>query len=383
MRYKHGDAVFGRNVRYIWREPDAPEMFSSAVSLHSHTSFSHESLDFIPRVLRKVEPAWTILSALDERHRRATGAGIPYEQAYWRPPLFPLAAYNLESAGIRNRLGLNPLISLTDHDEIKACTDLRSIGIDAPCSLEWTVPYEGTVFHVGVHNIPPEDARDLQERMAEVTANPLPPLLKAVLRDLNALPRTLVVLNHPLSNEEFTGLRPHFRTLISLLRDYRQYIHALELNGLQPARNNRRTARLAAEFGMPVVSGGDRHCLEPSAAVNLTNAGTFPDFVDEVRRERVSTVLFMPEYHDHIPCRYIRFIAEAIRTYPDFAERERWVDRVFLATGSSDIPLSAMWPEGEPWPLRSFLSVVTLLASRRIQGALRLALGRPSEVGAW
>ena len=375
-------AAFGRSVHCLWREPDAPERFSSAVSLHGHTVHSREGLEFIPRVLRRVEPAWAILRALEQRHECHKGYGVPYSQAYWRPPLPPVAAHRLEADNIRGRLGLNPLISLTDHDDIEASAELHATGVEAPCSLEWSVPFEGTMFHLGIHNLPTSSARELHARMARVTANPLPESVVRMLSELNGLPQTLIVLNHPLSNEEFTGFKLHFRMLYRFLREHRASLHALELNGLQPPRNNRHVTRIAAELGMPLVSGGDRHCLEPGAVVNLTNAGTFRDFVDEVRREGVSTVLFMPEYRDPIPCRYIRFIAEAVRTYPEFAGRERWVDRVFLSQEDGDAPLSAWWQSGGPWVVRSFVSIVRLLASRRVQGALRLAFGSQGEVGA-
>jgi hypothetical protein len=32
-----------------------------------------------------------------------------------------------------------------------------------------------------------------------------------------------------------------------------------------------------------IISGGDRHGCEPSAVLNLTNAKTFSEFIDEIR----------------------------------------------------------------------------------------------------
>src|SRR5262249_22202286 len=151
-------------------------------------------------------------------------------------------------------------------------------------------------------------------------------------------------------------------------------IHALELNGLQPMRNNQCVAAMAAELQLPVISGGDRHCLEPNANVNLTPAATFSDFVDEIRRERVSQVLFMPHYREATSCRYVEFIAQAVATYPELTGRERWIDRVFRETEEGDVPLSAYWPQGGPWAIRAFVSAVGFLASPQMRPTLRMAL---------
>jgi hypothetical protein len=343
---------------------------------------SREGLDFIPRVLRKVGPAQPVLRMMEDRHRRRWGKPVQYERLFWRPPLHPKAAYELEARQIREKLKLNPLVSITDHDNIEAPRELRSLNIQVPFSHEWTVRYENTVFHLGVHNLPPEDARPLFEAMARVTADPAPERLRPVLRDLNALPEVLVVLNHPLSNEMKTNYRTHARLLQRFLREYGCYLHALELNGLQPHCHNRRVAKMAAEIAMPVISGGDRHCLEPSANVNLTNAATFTEFANEIRRERVSQVLFMPQYRESIPCRYIEFISQAVATYPEFIGRERWVDRIYRQMDDGEEPISVHWPHGGPWLLRGIVRSIGLVASPQLRGTLRLALGAQSEAGA-
>ena len=43
---------------------------------------------------------------------------------------------------------------------------------ETPVSVEWTVPYERSFFHVGVHNIPRNAARYWMYSMAEYTASP-------------------------------------------------------------------------------------------------------------------------------------------------------------------------------------------------------------------
>jgi hypothetical protein len=133
---------------------------------------------------------------------------------------------------------------------------------------------------------------------------------------------------------------------------------------------------------MPVISGGDRHCTEPNANVNLTNAATFAEFVEEIRKERVSRVLFMPQYRESTACRYIEFIAQAVATYPEFAGRERWVDRVFKDSDDGPEAVASHWSYGGPWPIRSFVRIIAFVASPQMRPTLRMALGAQSEVEA-
>ena len=371
------------SVQCLWKRPAAAQPWSTAVSLHSHTLHSREYLDFIPRVMRLAPPAEVLRRILEGIHTRRTGKQIRYDLVFWRPPLLPRAAYELEAGQIRDLLGLRTLVSITDHDEIEACAELCAIGIDVPYSLEWTVPYGGTVFHIGVHNLPPEQARNLAAEMDRCRANPTPALTRSLLAELDALHDVLLVLNHPFSNEERVDRATHVRLLLEFLNRYGHWMHAFELNGLQPAGDNREVIELAAERGFPVISGGDRHCREGNANVNLTNATSFAAFVDEIRREGMSHVLFLPQYREPIPARYIEFIWHAVQTYPAFPGRERWVDRVFYHSDEGDVkPLSFVWPSGGPVAVRWFLSAVEFLATPHMRATLRRALGDQSEIGA-
>ena len=372
------------DVRCLWRMPSAPRHFQCAVSLHSHTMHSREGLDFIPRVMRKMGFVHTIVRLAESRHERRTGRAVGYDRAFWRPPLNPQAAYNLEADQIRDTLGLQPLVSLTDHDELEASTELRAMGIPTPYSLEWTVPYAATAFHIGVHNLPPDSIAAFHAQMVQYTAQPRKALLTEILAALDESSHVLVVLNHPLINEERLNRASHIRLLLEFLAGHRRYIHALELNGLQPASDNCEVVRLASETGIPVISGGDRHCLEPNANVNLTNAGSFPEFVHEIR-EGLSRVLFLPQYRESIATRYIHFIWHAVRTYPDMPGRERWVDRIFfepVEQPGTIMPLSSAWTNGGPDLVRGFVSAIGFLAAPQMRGALRLAFGEQGEVWA-
>lgn len=346
---------------------------------------SREGLDFIPRVMRKIGFVHALFRMAESRYERQNGRPVAYERAFWRPPLNPQAAYNLEAAQIRDALGLEPLVSITDHDELEACTELQAIGIPAPYSVEWTVPYGATVFHIGVHNLPPDSAAALFAQMARYTSQPREALLSETLAALDSFRDALLVLNHPFINEERLDKASHVRLLMQFLRGYGRYMHALELNGLQPASDNRAVVRLASETGIAVISGGDRHCLEPNANVNLTNARSFTEFVNEIRYEGVSRVLFLPQYRESIAARYIHFIWQAVRPYPDLPGRERWVDRIFyepFGQPGAIVPLSSEWTHGGPAAVRGFISAIGFLAAPHMRGALRLAFGEQGEVGA-
>jgi hypothetical protein len=79
---------------------------------------------------------------------------VDFWKGYWTPPLPPLSAFQLEREQIENELGLNPLISLTDHDSIEAPMLLRVVpeARRVPVSLEWTLPFHDTILHLGIHN---------------------------------------------------------------------------------------------------------------------------------------------------------------------------------------------------------------------------------------
>jgi hypothetical protein len=371
------------SVSCLWLNVKAAEPFTTGVSLHSHSYHSREYLDFIPRILGRVPAADLVRHWLEERYSDRPDKSVRYGAAFWRPPLHPNAAYDLEAGQIRS-LGLDPLVAITDHDDLEACAELCAVGIDMPYSLEWTVPFRGTVFHIGVFNLPPAEARTLAAAMARCTATPTEEELRKMFTELEALPDVLLVLNHPYSNEARVERPVHVHLLTEFLRLFGSWLHAIELNGLQPAADNRRSMELAAEPELPLISGGDRHGREPNANLNLTNARSFTEFVHEVRYDRVSQVLFLPQYRDPIPARYIEFLWHAVQNYSDFTGRERWIDRIFYASedGSATLPLSDLWPGGGPRLVRWLLGCVEFLATPRVRGTLRWALGEQGEMGA-
>ena len=376
MRRIRRSRDFASNVQSLWRYPSAARDAATAVSLHSHTMHSKESLDFIPRVLAKIPAIAHRVHRISERRRAASGHGIAFERGFWRPPLHAQAAWELEAGQIRNTLRLEPLVSITDHDDLEACADLQAIGIPAPYSLEWTVPYGPTIFHIGVHNLPAEQARGFAAEMARYTVAPEPHLLATLLAELDALPDVLVVLNHPFCCELRVDRAGHIPWLRQFLQQHLSRLHALELNGLQPASDNREVIRLAEENGIPTVSGGDRHCLEPNANVNLTNATSFTEFVHEIRREKKSNVLFMPQYAEPWKHRILQSTIDAIRHYPEFPQGSRtWDERVYHPDANGVIrPLRELWPDGSaPKYMTVIIAIVQLMGRGLVSGGLRMA----------
>jgi len=132
------------------------------------------------------------------------------------------------------------------------------------------------------------------------------------------------------------GLARHRVALRNLIETVGDWIHALELNGLRPWRENRLVVDLARDLHRTLVSGGDRHGREPNALINLTNAATFTEFADEVR-SGCSHVLFLPQYREPLGLRVLQTICEILRDCPDLGGREKWTDRVFYAPRDGEL----------------------------------------------
>jgi hypothetical protein len=334
-------------VSLFWDQPAAVDGFATAVCLHGHTMHSEECLSFLPRYLHSVPG----ISRIVRGYQRGPRPAVDFSRAYWTPPLTPASALRLERQQIAN-LGLRPLVSLTDHDNIDAGLALE----DEPISVEWTVPYERSMLHLGIHNLPPHSARSWMSLMAAHTAAPVESWLPVILGELGRIPGVLIVLNHPFWLEEGVEQADHGRALDRVLRQCNHLFHAFELNGTRRWSENRAVVDLARQWSRPVVSGGDRHACEPAACLNLTNATSFAGFAAEVRSGR-SVVLFMPQYRRSLPVRILESIWDVLRRYPEYPGRERWTDRIFYRVeDGAATPLSTLWKHRMPWVVREVLT---------------------------
>lgn len=346
-----------------WNEPDAIAPYDTGVSLHSHTSFSEETLDFIHTMALALPGGRTLSRYYEKRCQQRYGLTLDFNRAHWRPPLRPRMAYELESKQIQ-QLGLYPLVSITDHDTIGAPLLLRTVPSSRhiPMSVEWSAPFGQTVFHLGIHNLPSADGPEWMRRFAAFTANPNDDDLLELLRELHEERQVLIVLNHPLWDLYSFGPE-YMDELMCFIAVAGGCIHALEVNGLRNAEENRAVERLARDTGYLLISGGDRHGLEPSANINLTCATNFTEFVREIRVERRSHIHYMNQYKEKWEQRILRSTLNAVTDFPQFVSGwQRWDERVFHPDAQGVMrPLNELWPKGRPpFPLMAAIQLVRL-----------------------
>lgn len=311
--------------------------------------------------------------ALEKQCRRST-IPVDFARAYWTPPLTPQLAYDTERGQIENTLGLRAMVSLTDHDNIEAPMWLRSVKETAhtPVSLEWSVPFAGTIFHLGVHNLPGGRAQAIMDDLAAYTRKPSDQRLCELLAMLDGFPDVLIVFNHPLWTQSCIGVRRGSDDLGRFLSCAVQFLHAFEINATRSTKENQRVKELAERWQRPLVSGGDRHGCAASGALNLTAAETFCEFASEIRQERRSHILLMPQYSEPVTIRTARTLLDVIRNYPEYPMgSRRWDDRIFhpSANGGADQPISALW-QAPPAYVEQILGCIRLLEKTVVQRAM-------------
>jgi hypothetical protein len=346
---------------------------------------SEESLDMVPRYTAKVPYLGAAIRRQEMEYHRLKNKRFSFGDAFWTPPLSPRQAYRVEEKQIKRKFKLPALVSLTDHDDIRAGTQLHVIDRfkNIPISTEWTIPFADTFFHLGVHNMPSNDSARIMGELEAFTNHPDPTHLGGLLEMLHSDPDILLILNHPLWDEKGIGLENHKTILKTLLDQYGFFFHALELNGLRSWAENRDVIALGKQRDIPVVSGGDRHGREPNAIVNLSRATTFPEFVEEIRRERRSHVVFMPQYHEPLKMRVLQTMVDVVREYPEnFAGRRTWADRVYYRDPETKIavPLAQLWTDGGPGIVKQFVAAMRLIEWTPFRSALRVALNDRSAV---
>lgn len=364
----------------LWQKPGLCGEYRSAASIHSHTHYSRESLHFIPAFAQKHR----LLQWALDRKARQSRVPVDLSRAYWTPPLPPRMAFEVERNQIEAVLGMAALIALTDHDTIEAPDQLRGTEENAeiPFSLEWSVPYEDAIFHLGVHNLPASRAHAIVADLAAYTQNPSSTRLPDLLAMLDDDPDVLIVFNHPLWNlcgfaqQRCEQIRTRF------LRTTIQFLHAFELNATRSRAENNGVIELAGQWRRLLISGGDRHGCEPSGAVNLTRAESFCEFVHEVRVEQRSHVLFMPQYDEPLSLRTTATVLDVIREYPDYAPgSRRWDDRVFHPDQDTDTdqPVSAFW-KTPPKFIERIFAVMRLMEHAPVRRAVRRVCRPQSEL---
>jgi hypothetical protein len=354
--------------------PSSVAAYTTAVSLHAHTNRSREVMTAVAPYIDRIP----IVAALARREMRAyerrNGCPIDFGKGWWQPPVRPEDVLASERTQIA-ALGLRPLVSITDHDTIDAGLSLASRWPNAavPVSFEWTVPIARGFLHLGVHNLPPESSADIFRTLIAFTRGSSDASLGDLLDLLVALPQTLLVLNHPLWDLAAIGSGDHIALVRSFLSQYRGRIHALELNGYRSCHENSGVVALAGAYGLPLISGGDRHGCAVNSLLNLTTATSFGEFAREVRDGRRSTVLVMPAYREALVDRKLAVASDAVRDYPSHPHgQRRWFDRVWYERDGVVRSLSDVWRNGGPFWVRSAVGLFDVATRTPLLPALRV-----------
>jgi len=354
----------------------------TGVSLHCHTMHSREILDFVPYYAERIPVASFFYRRFAAKSERRYDSAPDFSKGFWTPPLAAREVYLNEIESMQS-WGLGGLVSVTDHDSIVANLELEGAPDTkaAPISMEWTVPYDRGFFHVGVHNLPSEHVEQITSQLFAYTkaeGQPDNNRLHELFAFLNEYSGILLVLNHPVWDIEMIGQPAHEGLLARFLIDHASWIHAIEINGFRSWAENLQAAELADSLGLPIISGGDRHCFQRNTIVNVTDAASFEEFASEVRFDRQSSISVLPEYHEALPCRQLRSIVQILGTHKHLPEgRRRWTDRVYfdMDDGKGLRPLSKHWDGRSPiWTYPAFLAL-SVLTLPFVQPIINLIVG--------
>ncbi len=369
-------------IHLQWKDAAAAGRFRTGVSLHSHTLHSRESLDFIYHAATRFPILSAALRQGECAHKKRHGTPLDLTRGWWTPPLGPHDGWLLEKSQIE-ALNQDAIVSITDHDNIEAPVSLQVLDEcrGTPISVEWTVPFGPTFFHLGVHNLPAGRARMLWTEMDSYRQKPGGSHLNDLLPALASMDQVLIVFNHPLWDERGIGQAAHRETALEFLRRFGPSLHAVELNGLRPWKENRDVIALGRAVGKPVISGGDRHAIEPNAILNFTNAGTFGEFAEEVR-DGWSSVFVMRHYREQYALRIFHNMLDVLRTYERHANGWRlWSDRVFYTWHDGRTrSLTESFSERTPAAVNLFVGAMKFASEPRVRRFLRGAFAAPEEV---
>jgi hypothetical protein len=359
----------------------------TGLSLHSHTEHSRESLDFLPVYADRIPVIAKLCRREYKLYRERERRCIDFSTAYWTPPLTPHLVYSAEEEQINNA-GLNAIVSITDHDCIDA--NLAVVSSDpsrrVPISMEWTVPFDRGFFHLGIHNIPREQASRIAASLLAYTYNASDSSaakLDELFSLLENIPEVLVVLNHPLWDIEMVGADLHMWLLAEFIKTHGRWFHALEVNGFRSWSENKAVIQLAEALDLPVVAGGDRHGYRPNTVVNISSCDTFGEFAADIRNGKRSEVVLMPQYERPLISRQLESFAEILGEYPQLGrDRSRWVHRLFFDVGDGKGPRSIfdLGVIKGPFWMRSAIRTLGILGSPRMALLFRVARNRADRV---
>ena len=371
---------------HILHQPkDLGKESKTGVSLHCHTQHSKEMLDFVPHYADKLPIISYFWKKERQKYFEREGKHPDFSGGFWSPPLSGQEVYNIEKNQI-NEVGLEAIVSITDHDcieaNLKVCEQTENE--KAPISMEWTVPFQYGFFHVGVHNLPKENALEISKILLDFTFSQEKQSsaeLTEVFAMLNEIPDVLIVLNHPLWDIEMVGKERHQILLKNFIKEHGKWIHAFEINGFRKWSENKAVIEMAEALNIPLVTGGDRHGCKPNTVINLTDSKTFAEFASEIRVDRRSEIVLMSEYKQPLQSRQLQSFSEILKPYPEFPEGRRlWCDRVHYDKGDGEgvRPLSTYngtrWLRGGPAWLRLSIWTLGVFGHEKMRPAFRFLM---------
>lgn len=360
--------------------------FRTAISLHSHTYYSKESLGFIPHYLgfHRTPIVSGLFHSEMKNYEERTGKTLDFDRAYWTPPVSPSMVVTSELRQIEGTLGLPGLVSITDHDTIAAPLALRAQPTTAsvPVSVEWTIPFRGNSFHIGVHHLPPDSAVAVVKELGRYTQEPAEERLRDLFALLDSFPETLLVLNHPFHNIYRVPSAAHLSSLRQLVAFCRPWIHAVEFNGMRSFSENQDVLAMAEDLDLPIVAGGDRHGCHSNTLLNLSPAEAWEAFIASVRNDRRNTIVILPAFDEPAPLRELATACDVVRDYPRYPQgRRRYTDRIFVDMDGVGLhPLSYYWDGGgKPAWLSPVILALIALGNDHVRPILSWLLPRASQ----
>jgi hypothetical protein len=88
----------------------------TGVSLHCHTKFSREALDFLPHYAAKIPFVGKRFVRMCQDYEMRHGRPLDFAQAWWTPPVTPRVLHDAEVQHLEATLGVQGIVSITDHD---------------------------------------------------------------------------------------------------------------------------------------------------------------------------------------------------------------------------------------------------------------------------
>lgn len=273
---------------------------------HAHSSYSVENMGFLNDFVKCYATLERFNRKIADYFYRKTGEKLDYERVGWTPPVSPKQLYSSEMKCIKKEGFGNFIISLTDHDTVDGSLQLAKSYNNAWVGEELSLTFQpsGKLFHVNILGIPLKKANRIHSVLQKKKGNSDKVFSYLGDKDL------IVVINHPYLDGHRKKLPRGI--LEKFISEYYDDVDALEINALRPHLENFFVKQLSKKTGLPLVAGGDRHALSPSAAFTMTKAATPIEFKEELK-QRKTKIHYTRDYYTPYAYKIVRGFFEMIR----------------------------------------------------------------------